>query len=131
MKDEFAEIRRLLSDASKNRFELGVIRRRTRTDLSILGVDLNSNVYKNVMSFAFYIGDRCGRTALRGERSSGRDITQFRPGDAVFGACITDRQASGAKVWVQRQGSFADYVCGGIPAFQGLRGRRRNVDMVL
>src|SRR5258708_11810958 len=39
------------------------------------------------------------------------NVTQFRPGDEVFGACISDPQASGAKVWVHRQGAFAEYVC--------------------
>jgi NADPH:quinone reductase-like Zn-dependent oxidoreductase len=29
----------------------------------------------------------------------------------VFGVCISDPQASGAKVWVHRQGAFAEYVC--------------------
>ena len=41
----------------------------------------------------------------------GRSVTQFKPGDKVFGACISDPQASGAKVWVHRQGAFAEYVC--------------------
>jgi NADPH:quinone reductase-like Zn-dependent oxidoreductase len=41
----------------------------------------------------------------------GRHVTQFKPGDQVFGACISDPQASGAKVWVHRQGAFAEYVC--------------------
>ena len=41
----------------------------------------------------------------------GRNVTQFKPGDAVFGVCISDPQASGVKVWVHRQGAFAEYVC--------------------
>ncbi|MBZ5652796.1 MAG: NAD(P)-dependent alcohol dehydrogenase [Acidobacteriia bacterium] len=40
----------------------------------------------------------------------GRDVTQFRPGDDVFGACISDPQASALRVWIPR-GAFAQYVC--------------------
>ena len=41
----------------------------------------------------------------------GRNVTQFKPGDEVFGVCISDPQASGTEVWVHRQGAFAEYVC--------------------
>jgi len=41
----------------------------------------------------------------------GRNATQFKPGDEVFGACISDPHASGVKVWVHWQGAFAEYVC--------------------
>jgi NADPH:quinone reductase-like Zn-dependent oxidoreductase len=34
----------------------------------------------------------------------GRNVTQFKPGDAVFGVCISNPQASGVKVWVHCQG---------------------------
>jgi NADPH:quinone reductase-like Zn-dependent oxidoreductase len=40
----------------------------------------------------------------------GRKVTQFKPGDEVFGACIRDPQDSGVKVWVC-QGAFAEYTC--------------------
>lgn len=40
----------------------------------------------------------------------GSNVTEFKPGDAVFGACIRDPQASGFKVWVC-QGAFAEYAC--------------------
>ena len=40
----------------------------------------------------------------------GRKVTQFKPGDEVFGACVSYPQASGAKVWVC-SGAFAEYAC--------------------
>lgn len=40
----------------------------------------------------------------------GANVTQLKPGDAVFGASIRDPQASGFKVWVC-QGAFAEYAC--------------------
>ena len=41
----------------------------------------------------------------------GGNVTQFKPGDEVFGVCVDDPRASGAKVWVHQQGTFAEYVC--------------------
>jgi NADPH:quinone reductase-like Zn-dependent oxidoreductase len=41
----------------------------------------------------------------------GKKVTQFKPGDEVFGVCIDDPQTSGAKVWIHRQGTLAEYVC--------------------
>ncbi len=40
----------------------------------------------------------------------GRDVTQFKPGDDVFGVCISDPQASALRVWIPR-GAFAQYAC--------------------
>jgi NADPH:quinone reductase-like Zn-dependent oxidoreductase len=42
--------------------------------------------------------------------SVGRKVTQFKPGDEVFGACLRSPKASGAKVWVC-SGAFAEYTC--------------------
>jgi NADPH:quinone reductase-like Zn-dependent oxidoreductase len=40
----------------------------------------------------------------------GRNVTQFKPGDAVFGVCVSDPQASALRVWIP-QGAFAEYAC--------------------
>jgi NADPH:quinone reductase-like Zn-dependent oxidoreductase len=40
----------------------------------------------------------------------GRNVTQFKPGDAVFGVCISDPQASALRVWIPK-GAFAEYAC--------------------
>ena len=41
----------------------------------------------------------------------GRNVTQFKPGDEVFGMCISNPHNSGVKVWVHEQGAFAEYAC--------------------
>jgi len=41
----------------------------------------------------------------------GAKVTRFKPGDTVFGVCINDPRATGAKAWVHDGGSFAEYVC--------------------
>jgi NADPH:quinone reductase-like Zn-dependent oxidoreductase len=41
----------------------------------------------------------------------GRNVRQFKAGDEVFGVCVSNPQASGIKVWVHCQGSFAEYAC--------------------
>jgi NADPH:quinone reductase-like Zn-dependent oxidoreductase len=40
----------------------------------------------------------------------GRNVTQFKPGDSVFGVCISDPQAPALRVWIP-QGAFAEYAC--------------------
>ena len=40
----------------------------------------------------------------------GRNVTQFKPGDEIFGVSISDPRASAVKVWTP-QGAFAEYVC--------------------
>ena len=40
----------------------------------------------------------------------GRNVTQFKPGNEVFGVCIRDPLGSAAQVWVC-QGAFAEYAC--------------------
>jgi len=40
----------------------------------------------------------------------GRNVSQFKPGDEVFGVCIEDPQGSGVAVWMC-QGAFAEYAC--------------------
>src|SRR6516162_7856988 len=43
-------------------------------------------------------------------KAVGRKVTQFKPGDEVFGVCIRDPQSSTFKVW-NSQGAFAEHAC--------------------
>jgi NADPH:quinone reductase-like Zn-dependent oxidoreductase len=42
--------------------------------------------------------------------AAGRNVTRFKPGDAVFGLAVQYPEDSGVKAWIC-QGAFAEYVC--------------------
>ena len=55
-------------------------------------------------------GGRLGVDVAGKAEVVGRNVTQFKPGDTVFGVCISDPQASALRVWIP-QGAFAEYAC--------------------
>ena len=54
---------------------------------------------------------RLGRDVAGQVEAVGRNVTQFKAGDEVFGACVSNPQDSGAQVWIHCNGAFAEYVC--------------------
>ncbi len=41
----------------------------------------------------------------------GAGVTQFTPGDEVFGVCVNNPLQTGLRVWIHDEGAFAEYAC--------------------
>jgi NADPH:quinone reductase-like Zn-dependent oxidoreductase len=54
---------------------------------------------------------RPGRDVAGQVEAVGTNVTQFAPGDLVFGLCPSRPHDAGVAVWVHCQGAFAEYVC--------------------
>jgi NADPH:quinone reductase-like Zn-dependent oxidoreductase len=54
--------------------------------------------------------------------AAGRNVTQFRPGDQVFGFCLRDPLAPGCRSLDALPGAFAEYACAPEPAVAAMPG---------